>query len=137
MHEVFKLQCKKYQNTNLEVDFSPVNSEVVFYTKIHCILQEDGEKKKSFGWFGLGWREDPFNKVADIILFGMCFGKSSNLSKPLTCTMSITSGLPLKGILEHVNNSTLFLRIAFNLWMLLSWNICSILIIQFTSLLLD
>ena len=43
-----------------------------------------------------------------IILFGMCSGKSSNLSKPLTCTRSITSRLPLKGILNMYMNSPVF-----------------------------
>ena len=62
----------------------------------------------------------------------MYFGKFSNLSKPLTCTRSITSGLPLKGIFEHIWIVHFFLWEDFNSRMLLSWNICSISIFWFT-----
>ena len=90
-----------------------VNSEAVFYTnsdstvlKLVCFLSFPHPLvafSASFVWFVLGRRGDPFNKLADIILFGILFVKSMTLCKPVTCTRSIASGLPLKGILEYVH----------------------------------
>ena len=43
--------------------------------------------------YGLAWGEEGILSIkwGTVILFGMCFGMSSNLSKPLTCGRLITS----------------------------------------------
>ena len=112
MHGVLKWQCKKIQNTHLEVDFSLVNFEIVFLHKSiywpktsknsfffpHPLVQYN----VSFVWFGLGWRGDPFKFVANLECVFEC------LPAFVTCKRSITFELPLKGILNIYMNRPVF-----------------------------
>jgi hypothetical protein len=61
-----------------------------------------------FVWFAWGEEGILSIKWGTVILFGMCFAMSSNLSTLLKRTRSVTSALPLKGILEHIYECPLF-----------------------------